>query len=148
MFVKFNFTEKIKYILSIKARFQQFDEHGNEALLEKGVNAFDAVSYDFYNDRVLGSWLFVREGFLEYKFEELNGEFIIKDDGFLLLFVAHGMVQFEQFRLKYCLETLFVGRYESVFSFEQVNKFKGNLQFNKLFDVVMVLIDSGSDAFD
>ncbi len=95
MFVKFDFAEKIKYVLSINAHFKQFDKHWKEPLLEKGVDAFDAISYDFYYDRVLGSGLFVGEWFLEYEFKELNGEFIIKYDGFLLLFVAHGMVQFK-----------------------------------------------------
>lgn len=95
MFIEFYFAEKFEYILSVEVHFEWFDEHGDEALLEEGVDAFDAISDDFDDDGVLGAGLFGGEGFLEYEFEELNGEFVIEDDGFSFLFVAHGVVQFQ-----------------------------------------------------
>ena len=94
MFVELDFAKKFKDVLSVKVHFKQFDEHGNEALLEEGVDALDAVSDDFDDHGVLGSGLFGGEGLLDNEFEELNGEFVIEDDSFPLLFVAHGVVQF------------------------------------------------------
>ncbi len=44
--------------------------------------------------------------------------------------------------------TLFVGGNEGVFSFEQVDEFEGYFELDKFFDVVMVLVDGGSDVFD
>lgn len=43
---------------------------------------------------------------------------------------------------------LFVGGNECVFSFEQVDEFEGDFELDKFFDIVMVLIDCGSDVFD
>lgn len=58
------------------------------------------------------------------------------------------MVQFKKFRLKNSLEALFIRGDEGVFSLEQVDKFERDFQFYKFFDVVMVLIDGGSDVVD
>ncbi len=85
---------------------------------------------------------------MEDEFEELDGEFVIKDDGFAFLFVAHGVVEFEEFGLKDGFEVLDVGGDEGVFSFEEVDEFEGDFELNKFFDVVMMFIDCGSDVVD
>ncbi len=85
---------------------------------------------------------------MEDEFEELDGEFVIKDDGFALLFVAHGVVEFEEFGLEDWFEVLDVGGDEGIFPFEEVDEFEGDFEFDKFFDVVMMLIDCGSDVVD
>ena len=91
---------------------------------------------------------FVGERFLEDEFEELDGEFVIEDDGFAFLFVAHGVVEFEEFGLEDEFEVLHVGGDEGVFPFEEVDEFEGDFEFDKFFDVVMMFIDCGSDVVD
>jgi hypothetical protein len=148
VFVEIDFAEELEDVFSVDCGFEEFNEHGNESFLEEGVEALDAVSDDFDDDGVFRLGGFVGEGFLEDEFEELNGEFVIEDNGFAFLFVTHRMVEFEEFGLEDGFEVLDVGRNEGVFPFEEVDEFEGNFQFNKFFDVVVMLVDCGSDTID
>ncbi len=50
--VEFNLAEELEDFFSVEIEFEEFDEHGDETLLEEGIDALDAVVDDFDDDCV------------------------------------------------------------------------------------------------
>ena len=73
MFGQFYFTEEFQNFLRIYPKLNQLQENRNQALLKEGLDAFDAILYNLYDNKIRVRRFSAVDRFFKNKFEEGDG---------------------------------------------------------------------------